>query len=119
MLLITKIEFLDVDGDSHAVVDERQLEPLHPKDIGMTEEKIVRELVRGRRFTRPNDGVEIVIGLSKQAQDIIGLQYEAWEALEKDRDYWHRKCIASRLKIDSIKMAGFWERLKWLVFGYK
>lgn len=119
MLLISKVEFLDVDGDEQTIFETKPREPLPLKCGEMVEAKVAQELVRGRRFRRPNDGTDIVIGCSNQAQDVIGLQYEAWESLEKDRDHWHTQCVASRLKIDSIKKAGFWERLKWLLRGYR
>lgn len=119
MLLISKIEFLDVDVDVHTIFEVKPWEPLPLKGGEMVEAKVAQELVRGRRFRRPNDGMDIVIGCSKQAQDVIGLQYEAWESLENDRDYWHTQCVASRLKIESIKQAGFWKRLKWLLRGYR
>lgn len=119
MLLISKIEFLEVEGDERTIFETKPWEPLKLKGGEMVEAKVAQELVQGRRFRRPADGTDIVIGCSKQAADVIGLQYEEWESLEEDRDYWHTQSVASRLKLDSITNAGFVERLKWLIRGYR
>jgi len=119
MLLISKIEFLDVDGDETTIFESKPFEPLFLRGGEMIQAEVAQELVRGRRFRRPSDGEDVVIGCSKQAQDVIGLQYEAWENLEKDRGYWHTQSAALRIKLDAVKSAGFLKRLKWLLHGYR
>jgi hypothetical protein len=41
-----------------------------------------REKIDKQMFMRP-DGTMICIGMSKQAQDVIGIQYESWNKMQK------------------------------------
>jgi len=66
-------------------------------------------MVHGRVFRRPSDGYEICIGTSKQAADIIGIQYEAWKTtdleLEKARD------MCNKLRTEFEEMTA-WKHIK-------
>jgi len=87
MIIIKHIDFLEVDRTRCEILSKPHFEPIFVKDnegprLGDFAE-IHKELIVGRRFIRPSDGTDIYIGVSKQAQDIIGLQYEAWNNIEK------------------------------------
>jgi predicted HTH transcriptional regulator len=62
-------------------------------------------MVRGRRFVTPN-GNELIIGCSKQAAAIIGIQYDAWDNQEK--------MIISKI----ARNATFLTRVRWLFKGF-
>ena len=77
---------------------------------------IKTELIKGRIFIRP-DGTELIIGCSKQAADVIGIQYEAWDNLQQE----HLKAARARddayAHIRELSEASFLTRLKWLFIG--
>jgi len=93
--------------------------------VGYVEkEKIKREIINGIRFVRPKDNIDIVIGMDKHAQDLIGIQYEAYEILEENNLQLNNELfrlnkmiICLKNKLDKIKQASFLTRLKWLLKG--
>ena len=92
MLIIKHIDFIEVDKTrceilSHPPIPLFVKDNRGPKEIDSVE--VESELVIGRRFRRPSDNIDMYIGVSKQAQDVIGLQYEAWGNLHRDyRRLW-------------------------------
>lgn len=108
MILITRIEYREVEarGGAHEI---RRLS----EHVG---EEMAREIVRGRRFCRP-DGTEVLIVLSEQAADVLGLQYEAWRELEQRAEAHYRRACTLDWELRKIKKAGFWTRLKWVLTG--
>lgn len=117
MIVITEVKCLDVEADMHEIMHVRPWDfiPLADGSSSVEAETVQKEVIKGRRFVRP-DGEPMVVGVSQAAQDVIGLQYEAWESLEKDRDLWHTQCVSARLELNQFKNAGLWQRLKYL-FG--
>lgn len=138
MIVIKSIDFFEVHGERHEFYD-RYIKNGNPlmkvgtavgSDQVMVEE--VAELIKGREFRSPG-GRSVVIGVSAQAQDIIGIQYEAWEnqsrlveELSRDNgrlttkaDQLHRQSKEKLIELNEIKTASFWVRLRWLFFGYK
>jgi len=82
------------------------------------------ELIKGRRFVRPSDGTDIIVGVSNQAAEAIGLMYEGWDNMEKEL----LSLLRSRRKLDAegimlkstllkLKAATFWQRIKWVFTG--
>lgn len=67
-------------------------------------------VVTGRRFVNPQTGADVVVGMDADSANLLGLQYEAFEAqaktLEQHRSYYY-----------SMQKASFKERLKWLFKG--
>ena len=120
MILISKIEYSEIEPDDHVTVDrysDRYItsEPT-PKDLAPN---IETETIRGTRFVRPSDGTDIVIGCSGEAAELIGIQYEAWDNLKKDLAYSDYMIKGLQAEIKKIKSAPFFTRLKWAFFGYK
>lgn len=83
---------------------------------GVDPDKMVltEELVRGRRFVIPTTRESIIIGCSKQVQDLIGIQYEAWEnhekAFERMRSDYVRRIVQLEKELKLRKDA--WSVLK-------
>lgn len=85
MIVIKNIEFLEVDRDfweihhyerDHILVRENGAEAMAPVEV-------IRELIQGYRFMRP-DGTEIYVGMSRQVADVIGIQYESWDNMQRE-----------------------------------
>lgn len=138
MIVIKSIDYYQFDGDMykllHALPPQGLMASTKEGNIHVPADRFV-ELVKGRMFVRP-DGEQVVIGASKQAQKVIGLQYEAWGTLiyERDEAYTDLR-TATKLKRnalvelgtlkDAVKRgkvkrvnASIWTRLNWLLFGY-
>ena len=122
MILIKHIEFCEVDRDSVSIW--ARINPYGAVEVlsdhGETTVSVseIRELVRGRRYQRPSDGTDVVIGMSQQAQDVLGLQYEAIETMRDDVDRYHRLFMSERNKVEAAKRASLWDRIKWVFQGY-
>lgn len=128
MILIKNIEMVEVDRDPYEI-----LSTIHPyeaisvyngSNIEHIEHEVFTELIRGRRFIRP-DGKELIIGCSKQAEEVIGIQYESWENLmglhESTREELYRekgKLLKANEELYAIKQLGFFKRLVLLFKGY-
>lgn len=135
MIVITNIDTIEVDREYYELDPYRhQKMPvlLNDQKTYMDTSYVV-EQIRGRKFRRPDSGAEIIIGASKQAQDIIGIQIEAWEAMEIERDHFYSLAIqrkkenndmfiqwtGSLKSLGNIFNAPFLTRLKWLFTGVK
>lgn len=84
MIFIRGIDSAEIEGDHTTILDSRERFVANTSfnpDGPIDEPYIKVETIRGVTFRRP-DGTEVVIGASKEAQDIIGIQYEAWHELE-------------------------------------
>ncbi len=81
--------------------------------------KYVSEAIRGRIFRRPRDNKDIVIGMSRKAQYLIGIQYEEWENMEKRIEEKRKEIIKLETIIKKSTEASILTRLKWLIFGFK
>lgn len=124
MIVITNVEFVHVDRDPWEILTAGPTAKERHQWRGRMTKEITKELIHGRRFTRPSDGTDIVIGTSRQAQEILGLQYEAWElqakayAAEKRS---HRRTVIElqgcQAILEDIRTASWVQRLKWLFFG--
>ena len=122
MILIESIKYIETDRNPVEIIKYN-----HPNArIGvMTNEgadsvecKVIRELAYGRRFVRPSDNKDITIATSKEAADIIGIQYEAWEGQEKR----YNECINENIilagKIKEIKELSIFNRVRFVFNRY-
>lgn len=125
MILITKIEYCQTDRDAYEIYHSDLYEKSEPlfscnsvSPRTPVSDSVVREVVRGRRFVRP-DGLEVMVGMTEQAADVLGLQYEAWQELEdRANENWALYHNHKRV-LEATKKAGFFTRLKWLFMGYR
>lgn len=122
MILIKHIEFLEVQGDEHRILHEAEpweLLPAVDQDgPSATDVATIRsEYIRGKRFHRK--GHTVVIGCTEQASGVIGIQYEAWDNLERalEASREARRDLTELLLL--YKAATLWKRLKWLFTGVK
>ena len=132
MILIKSVDFIETDSDPyelyHKYADDKVFF-VDPKEL-MKEVEYTSEFVYGKQFRRPSDGKDIIIGVSKQAQEVIGIMYEAWETQAKRYDDLRKACDVERqykywiinefeTYKNNIKQATFWQRLKWVIYGSK
>ena len=123
MILVESIKYFEVPGDVHEIVKKisayEAVEVFTKDGAHIISANLLHEVVHGRRFRRPRDGEEIVIGWTKEVQDLLGMPVEAWENAEAYRvDLINREHkVSSELII--IKHANFWQRFKWLFTGVK
>lgn len=123
MILIKKIEYIETDRDPIEIVSMNRPDAFVPvlTDTGKEhiEVKEIIELVRGRRFCRPSDGLDIIIGMPKKVQDLIVIQYEAWDRMATENTNTHLALSAALRKTREDGKASFFTRLKWLFCGYR
>lgn len=116
-------EILQTVRQEHDYVMPSQGEaPISAKDF--------RELIRGRRFRRP-DGSTLVVGLDRSLQDLIGIHFEAYDELQGriesigrkwQSEFSKHKVTKQKLEeaedtIDTISNFTFIDRLIW-AFSY-
>jgi hypothetical protein len=121
MIVIRSIDAVEIDDNLHVT----HLDTCVPCDVvgdpgsvDWIEHSVYREYIEGRWFVRP-DGKRLLIGNSKQASEIIGLQFEAWQNMEKSLDDCRkaRRELEAELKpLRAVAQAGFWTRIKWVFF---
>lgn len=124
MKIITAIKVVEIGQDvsevwhelHHAI--ERDAE-FFKIDGTLQKTAVVKEWIKGRQFYNPHTGELIVLGVSQEVGELLGLQYAAFEELEyqvaKERDR------ADRLERqgERIRNMRFLDRLKCLFTGYK
>lgn len=130
MLVITNVETIEYDAPDG--VDRVRLD-IHPPPRGYPQtpldgltakqHDVYSEIAHSRVFVRP-DGVRIKIAATIEAQDKLGLMYQAWDKMEEELGYTRRHLqsaisdsIDRDLTIRKLKAASFWTRLKWLFSG--
>lgn len=126
MIVIKKIEFLKTDRDIYEIYYSHMMDrPESPMvfDGEFIAPEFFREIIRGIHFRRP-DGEEVVVGVSKQAQEVLGLMYDVWEdqratidMLRSSRDKMEKKIDELGGGLFKFECSGFWGRLKYLFKG--
>ena len=122
MLLIKNIEFYETDRDPVQIIRQsgsyEAIQVISDRGGCVVPLSEVRELVYGRRFVRPSDGTDLVVGVSQQAQDVLGLQYEAWQNMSDALDTCQAASAIKSREIEDAKKATLWTRIKWVFNGY-
>ena len=115
MIIITNIETMEVDADIHQI--QQMYKPyeyipavIDGAEIGVPAEFVV-ENIKGRRFFK--NGKEMCIGNSKQAEELIGVQFDAWSELQDRCDTYRLSSIGFQNQLEE-RTGTFWRRLKWL-----
>jgi len=129
MILIKSIDYYEVDRDPIEIINNNPPYAGVPlisngsKDIVTCE--VLSEWAGGRVFINPQNGLEIKIANSKAVQDLIGIQFEAWDNLQAEHETCRQNLIAARRnltktfkQINAAHKASVWTRLKWLFKGY-
>lgn len=126
MIIIKSCEVIDVGDVTIQDIYRYQSWRCVPINDGTdaVEASVIQELIRGRRFVRPSDGIDVYLGCTKEVQDLIGIQYEAWDSLQ-DRynqsvsNYTQLMTTTNQLnsEIMKIKSLSFFSLAKWFVVG--
>ena len=123
MIIIKHIEFIETDRDPFEIIRQNMpyvgIPVITDEGEDIVECSLISELIKGRRFRRPSDNKDIVIGVSKQAQDVIGIQYEAWATEFKLRCSLEDRLSDSNRMLNYINNSSVFERFKWLFTGVK
>ena len=125
MLAIKSIEVVEVDGDRLQFAQRQNIADVRVFDTNNKPHKMdisaAYEAIEGRRFFN-DDGKEFCIGMSKQVQDAIGLPFEIFENMNRQRELDLNKIILLgaeniflKKELGQHKEAGFWQRLKYLI----
>lgn len=136
MIYIHDIQWAEVRGNEVTLYKNEATVPcLDNLDGPIPELTIETECVRGRKIVR--DGKEIVLGMRKFHQDLLHIQYEAIDNLQRDYGNTLDRLSETQKKLESEKTlsrdlmqsignlteycedSGFWMRLKWLLKGWK
>jgi len=120
MLLITEIKTIETDLDVAQVTrlayDQSQKHMPFGKE--MVERKYVTERIHGRRFVHPSRGIDVVMGVTTEAGEKLGLMYECWTDMIKESSRMREINIGMAWELDKIHGFGFWKRLKCLFVGF-
>ena len=126
MILITDIKIKKYDGDQAQIIKQKYEELYLPMVTEEVNDRMAElEHIKGRRFINSN-GEEVVIGMDKESQKLIGLPLDAFDSiLEREqitRDILRQNRITMQLmvdRIDAFNKLGFFSRAKILLFGGK
>lgn len=119
MLLITKIETLKTKenfAEMYRLIYTSK-DPYITFGSELLETKVAKEIIKGRRFINPQNGIDVVLGASNEVGDLIGLQYEAWETQIKNYTSLQNKHHIISKELNDIKMLNFWGRIKFIFTG--
>jgi len=122
MIVITNVDFYEVKGDWDWCNYSRQRFD-NSIPICMTKQHAPVllsehiEHIRGRRLVSA-DGREIVLGLDSATAEILGMQQDAWDAMESRLDSAINRLAEKECVINAAKKASFFTRLKWLINGF-
>lgn len=87
MILIKSIEVFKCDQPVQIVIDVIDASINYDFGVGnppaQNDLKLREEIVRGRRFVNRH-GVEVCLGLTKQVEETIGLEFECFDKLQNE-----------------------------------
>jgi hypothetical protein len=143
MIVITEIKTIEVDRDEieHRLCHFGRAGTIRDSAGDCVELADAMELIRGKRFVRHSeeewrvqdgphvcgdDCVDVVIGMSADTQNLLGLQYEAQENMQRSLDMLivdnceqGREIRELHTQKTAIENASWRQRLKWLFTGIK
>jgi hypothetical protein len=121
MILITKIETLTTDKDFAEVIkmSHDSFNEYIPFKERVEKAEVIREIIHGRRFVDPQRNLDVVIGITDEAGEMLGLTHDAFENLEGEREQYRLERDVIKCELESIKAFGFFKRLKCLFTGIK
>ena len=121
MIIIRSVEVDEVDEGVYTILHRNPCDYIPGTDLPPS--TMVSEVVTCRQFVR-SDGTDVMIGMSCEAADVLGLQYEAWNEMERNLESQNQKFTdlcrqVGRMgaKLYTIHQARWWTRLKWLFRG--
>ena len=120
MIVIKRIDFIETDQDPFEILSStapnHYVPVLENNEPEMISAYALTELIQGTRFRRP-DGTNIIIGMSKQASDVIGIQYEAWAESEKRANNWCEAFKKENKELSNLRKTPLLNRIKFVFTG--
>lgn len=126
-IIVKKVEVLNIhkspkevliSTNPHRPYDGKPSDRIKEEDI-----QCIKEAITCEQFYNTNGDI-VHIGMSKQAQEALGLPFKAYDQMKKDcediridRDNYYNKCCAYYDVFQNIEELGFWGRLKYLLTG--
>ena len=127
MIIVTNIEYIDTGKNNyyHTLVHKRYNTNTEVVNSGKSPSpgdlEYVDECIKGRRFRHPSKNIDVVLGNSARVNDVLGLQYEAFENLRKENIHANVSLERAMLrenklesKLKTIRSLGFIGRLIFL-----
>ena len=117
MIIITKIETIEVDRDMYPMprYDERPLIRYEDGYAEKVDAMYYMDLIKGKRFVKWPGG-EYVVGWSKQVEELLGVPLELIDDLQKDYDNVRDQNDDYLARIRNFNNLGFWKRL-WFILN--
>jgi hypothetical protein len=121
MILITEIKTLETELDVAQVTKLAYDSQIECLQFGkeMVDKKYITEIIHGRRFVHPKRGIDVVLGVTNEVGEKLGLMYECWNDMVAASMRTREVNIAMFKELDKIYNYGFWKRLKCLFVGFE
>lgn len=124
MIIITRIEYLDLGNKTEAEIMTYEphkagvpvLYDTRREGPNLVQADYLREKLLGRRFRRPSDGRDIVLGLPKREQALLGLMYDSYDTLETSLKITAGQLARCEATLKQYRTMTFWQRLR---FAFK
>lgn len=122
MIVVKRVEVETFDKDpivvNHFPVPDPPVSALGNGKIKPLD--VRQEVIKGKAF-RNAEGEEVIIGMSNEAQELLGIPFQAFEDMRLWLEQTRRDlegCLQDHIKYkQKVRQAGFWERLKYLFTG--
>jgi len=118
---IDVVEMPDDKGEIHRMIQQQsmgQMPPIYDSADNPVDREVMIETIQGRRF-RNSKGLDIVLGMSNQAQEALGIWFDTVENQANIIDDLHNsnnRLMAElnmlRKTYDAFEKMGFWSRLR-------
>lgn len=122
MKIITEVKVIETPKSIHEIaywVADAKIKniPNIGFDGQILNTEIAVEIIKGRRFINPRLELDVVIACNKEAGELLGLQYEAFENLDMENITLTKEITKLNKKIQSLKNVSIWKRIKFLFKG--
>ena len=131
MLVITKVEYITTDRDPYEIQSMLYDSRCRPLELSTSDGEskfmdipVSTEIVRGCRFdsyTVERGRKSMLIGMTKDVQDVLGMQYEAVSTMNERAEEDAKMVAKATKKLKHLKSqmdnASLWSRIKWVFTG--
>lgn len=116
MIVITKIDCVELPENPARLCTT---ETLFSETGVPVEVREVMKLVRGQRYVHPLRGIDVIVGVSDEVGEALGITLEVHENMRREIEALREQIIKANYKVALIESYGFWKRLKCLFVGIK
>lgn len=117
-LIVKSIDIIEVPEDRDYYRIARYLDngfPILPEgEIPIDMAMVHEETIYPKIFINNKENFRLRVGLSKQAQDVIGIHYEAWDSMQRFLDDTLARNVRLLDELRQFKTMSFWDRVKFL-----